>query len=68
MKTLEDLLADRDARAAVDTLLAREFSPDVVQGAMAYCAATGTRRSPATEAFHARQDAARRSYFQGGDA
>lgn len=62
MKTLEDLLGDREARVAVETLVAHGYGPDVVSAAVTYLSATGVRRSPTTDAFHARQRASINSH------
>lgn len=47
LKTLEDLLGDRDAIAAVQTLLAHGFGPDVIAEAAHRFIAHGVRRGAA---------------------
>lgn len=46
MKTIEELFADRDALAAVQTLVARGFVPKIVAEAMDRWVAHGQRRAP----------------------
>lgn len=68
MKTLEDLLGDRDARAAVETLIAREFGPELIAAAVAYLSATGLRRSGERVSAEDYVGYATARAFRGGDA